>query len=120
MTELNLPYEDWNPRDDVRLDRPSQVRAFHVVNSALDIGDTPNKRLRKADPSVGPVLEDVLQLWVGTIEWLREFGFTKQEMEQAFNRIKRDDKDKPIQRRALASYLETEFPANPQNRPIVN
>ncbi len=115
MTEINLPYDDWNARDDIRLERPSQVRAFHVVNDALDIGDTPEKGQRKQDPSVGPVINDVLKMWVAATEWLREYGVTKQEMEQAFNRIKRQDSEKVSQKLALTSFEETTLPADGHN-----
>lgn len=114
MTNLSIPYDDWNTRIDSRLFRAATIRAFHTVDSALDLGDVPTGVHPKQDINVGPLQDEIITLLVACVEWLRHREVSATEIQQKFNNVKKVQRELPERRLERDSYLETTLPSDPR------
>ena len=81
MTELRIPFEPWDRDNDVPLHRPGTDYGFGMVNSGVQPGHGLTRREDDRDQKSGDAIDGVIGLLAGCTEWLREYGFTAEEVQ---------------------------------------
>ena len=96
MTQVSFDYDRWDDSKDLLLEEPGNTLGYAAINSSLELrryGE--NTELDRTD--LQDVVEGVVGLVAGGIEWLRWFGFTTEEVQARVNAVKRKLTESPYQ-----------------------
>ena len=115
MNTVKFDFDAWDDSKDLLLDRPGNALAFSIVNAGLDVGDTPEKGLRATDSTIGPTLDGVIGMLAGSLEWLRKFGMTPEELESKVRAFKKSKNGAVAQEFLLEEYRAITDISDPRN-----
>ena len=82
MTIINFDYNDWNNRRDQLLEYPGSSLGFSAINQGIKIGETLPAHNAVRSEQVQPVVEDVIELLAGSLQWLRWYGIDAEDLQR--------------------------------------
>ena len=114
VTELKFPFEAWDPRIDVALERPGSVAGLTAVHADVNITDLregstiPTVDLRDRNPGQSGVIDGVIGLLAGSLEWLRYNGFSVEDIQSKVRSYNIRHRETPETKARLAEYRALE------------
>ena len=91
---ITLDYEVWNDNVDILIGRvPNSSLALTYINGPLTPGYLGNKKLERKDSEIGPAVDSVIALLASTVEWLRWYGLSADEVQQRARAYVRNARD---------------------------
>ena len=95
MPDIKFKYDDWDPKKDVPLFRPGTELGYSLIRDGHRVSRAPTRG------QGGKVERDgVIGLLAGALEWLRQYGLTAEEVQEAvlsFEKNNRDTKGQKFQ-----------------------
>lgn len=105
MSNITFDYKPWDGKVDFQLFQPGNALGFSVINSSLDL----DFDLRYKDVTVKEAVDGVIELLAGSLEWLREFGMSADEVTQRVKAFERKNRDTVNARALKDEYKAIEF-----------
>lgn len=81
MASVSFGYEPWDDQKDLLLKDPGNSTAFDVMNAGVKIGQRTTLQSAESENQSGRVLDGMLGMVAGALEWLRWYGYSIAEVE---------------------------------------
>ncbi len=78
---LNFKYETWDYKKDLLMEDVSNPFAIAVLRQNLDITHKATLDEERRDQTTKTAVDGIVHLLAASIEWLREYGITKEDVE---------------------------------------
>ena len=84
---LSFKYEPWNYKEDLVMEKPGNSFSVAVLRQSLDIHHKETLKEERRDPTAKPAVDGIVHLLAASIEWLREYGLTKEDVENRVTKL---------------------------------
>ena len=99
---LELDFPDWDATKHVLLYRLSNSAAFAILNNAVEVSHAGDNRERDRDKMGREVIEGMYGLLAASVEYLRWFGESSEEIKHGVRRIIKSFRDTPAAKEIFA------------------
>lgn len=120
MGTITFDYDTWDKRKDLLLHRPGNSLGYTAILTSLQVGDMLTVRKRKEDTLIRECEEGVIGLIAGGLEWLRQRGYSAEEVQNKVKAYKQGNLDRQDQTALQDVQEEIQEISNPNARRLAD
>ena len=115
---ITFDYDAWDPKREALLARPlSSPLGVTVIQEGITFGRVSTAQAKDNDAFIQDSVDGVIELLAGSLEWLRWFGLTDEQVLSKVRAYLRNAKDSPEHMRTVRDTKVGMFEvSDPENR----
>ena len=78
---ISFDWEMWDIDKEILMHEPGSDLGFSAIQAGLNPGYAPNRKIANRDSSIGPMIDGVIGLLAGSMDWLRSYGLSAEEVQ---------------------------------------
>lgn len=102
---LEIDFPVWDDTKHVLLYRLSNSAAYAILNNAVEVSHAGNNKERDRDKMGREVIEGIYSLLASSVEYLRWFGESSEDIKHGVRRIIKKFRETPAAREVLAQNV---------------